>query len=367
MNIIQCIHTQSKCYKRNSNVKPKGIVVHSTGANNTTVKRYTQPSTDDPNREELLNIIGTNTYNNHWNKSNVTKAVHYFIGKLADGSVATVQNLPEYMECYGCGKGSKGSYNYDPYSHIQFEICEDNLKNADYFRAIFKEATELCADICKRYGWKANVIVSHKEAHAKGYGSNHSDIDHWLAKFQKTMNDFRTEVQRLLDEEAEPEEEIYEPEVGEVVNYVGTVHYSNANSTSPKACKSGEAKVTRTYKGLHPYHLVNTAGDKDGVYGWVDGAYIRKIVVAPPVQIEKPETEPAPAPTEPAPTPEPEIVTPAPAPETETIPETPTETPAETPEEEAPAQVEQEEFSDNWLKKLLLAICNFLMKLLKKD
>jgi hypothetical protein len=122
---------------------------------------------------------------------------------------------------------------------------------------------------------------------------------------------------------------------------------------------------------------VNTAGDKDGVYGWVDGAYIRKIVTAPPVEVEKPEVEPTPATAPIEPAPEPEIVVPAPepvpapAPETETTPETPvetpTETPTETPKEEAPAQVEKEEFSDNWLKKLILAICNFLAKLLKKD
>lgn len=287
MKLIKCIHTESKCYKRNSNVKPIGIVVHSTGSNNTAISRYSQPSTNDPNRQELLNILGVNKYNNHWNKGNVTKAVHYFIGKLADGSVATVQNLPEYMEPYGCGKGSKGSYNYNPYTHIQFEICEDNLNNADYFRAVYKEATELCADICKRYGWKASVIVSHKEAHTKGYASNHRDIDHWLAQFKKTMNDFRIEVQRLIDNE-QAKDEPYEPKVGEIVQYIGKVHYSSANSTAPKACKPGEAKVSRIYKGLHPYHLINTSGDGKGVYGWVDGAYIRKRIETPNVENTKP-------------------------------------------------------------------------------
>lgn len=359
MKLIKCIHTQSDCYKRNSNVKPIGIVVHSTGANNTNIKRYSQPSNNDTNRAELLKLIGTNQYNNHWNKAGVKKAVHYFIGKLADGSVATVQNLPEYMEPYGCGKGSKGSYNYNPYTHIQFEICEDNLKNKDYFEAVYKEATELCADICERYGWKTNVIVSHKEAHTKGYASNHRDVDHWLAKFNKTMNDFRAEVQRLLDKEEKPADQPYEPAVGEIINYIGTVHYSNANSTSPKACKPGEAKVTRTYKGLHPYHLVNTAGDKDGVYGWVDGAYIRKIAEAPSVETIKPEPIPEP---EPVPTPEP-----APTPiEPEPIPAPVEPTPTPVDPEPTPAPVEEETLMSKILK-LFKQLLETIISLFKKE
>lgn len=214
MSIIYCMHTQSDCYKAASKIVPTGIVVHSTGSNNTSIARYSQPSDNDPNRTKLLNLIGVNKYGNSWNKSGVSKAVHYIIGKLADGTVATVYNIPENYACWGCGKGSKGSYNYAPVGRIQFEVCEDDLNGKDYFKAIFKEATELCADICHRYGWSASAIASHKEAHAQGYASNHGDIDHWLSWHNKTMNDFRAEVQRLLDEmnaPKEPEAPSFEP------------------------------------------------------------------------------------------------------------------------------------------------------------
>ena len=223
MNIIKCMHTQNDCYKKGTKVTPVGIVVHSTGANNPAIKRYSQPSNNDTNRAELLALIGTNKNGNSWNRSGVEKAVHYIIGKLADGNVGTVQNLPENYACWGSGKGSKGSYNYAPVAHIQFEVCEDNLENADYFRTIFKEATELCADICYRHGWDASVIVSHKEARAKGYASNHRDIDHWLANFKRTMNDFRAEVQKLLDEMNKPEEPEIPAEPEKVTLYAVTV------------------------------------------------------------------------------------------------------------------------------------------------
>lgn len=218
MKIIECMHTQSRCYgKKRQAIKPVGIVVHSTGANNSSIKRYSQPSDNDPNRGELLSLLGVNKYGNHWNRSAVSKAVHYFVGKLADGTVGVVQNLPEDIAAWGSGKGKNGSYNYEPTGHIQFEICEDNLKNKEYFDAVYRAAIELCADICHRYGWKSSVIVSHREAHAKGFASNHSDIDHWLLKFGLTMNDFRNEVEKLLtpkEEEAPKKEKLYRVQVG---------------------------------------------------------------------------------------------------------------------------------------------------------
>ena len=199
MRKLKCILTQNDCCIEASVVSQKGIVIHSTGANNPYLKRYVQPSENDPSKNDLLKLIGVNTYGNSWNKSGVTKAVHYMIGKLADESIATVQLLPEQYSCWGCGKGSKGSYNYAPDAHIQFEVCEDDLTNEEYFDAIYKEATELCADICHRHGWDSSVIVSHKEAHALGYASNHRDIDHWLNAFGLTMRDFRADVQKILD------------------------------------------------------------------------------------------------------------------------------------------------------------------------
>lgn len=301
MRKITCMHTQNDCYAKNvrlnSNIPHIGIVVHSTGANNTNLKRYVQPSTNDPNRAELLKLIGTNT-SNSWNRSGVEKAVHYFIGKLADGSIATAQNLPENYFCWGSGKGSKGNYNYEPYAHIQFEMCEDNLTNADYFRAIMKEAQELCADICLRYNWNADVIVSHKEAHLKGYGSNHADINHWLAQFQKDMNWFRTQVQTLIDKarnpvEPEPEVKPYTPKVGDIVDFTGNIHYRSSNATTAYSCKPGLAEVTRTYKGTHPYHLKAISGSTSTVGGWVDTEFIKEYV---PAAQPKPEPKPEPTP-----------------------------------------------------------------------
>lgn len=189
MNLRKCILTENDCYKAGRKIKPVGIVVHSTGANNPALRRYVQP--DD-------GLLGENRNGNHWNRPGVEKCVHAFIGKLRDGSIGTYQTLPWNHRSWGCGSGKKGSYNN---SHIQFEICEDDLQDGMYFRAVYREAAQLCAYLCREYGISVENIVCHKEAHRQGYASDHGDVEHWWPKLGKTMDDFRREVRQELEKE----------------------------------------------------------------------------------------------------------------------------------------------------------------------
>ena len=205
MELKQCIFTHSGCYAASEKMdggKPTGIVVHSTGANNKTLKRYVQPIKGDSNYDEVIADIGKNLYGNHWNKASKKACVHAFIGVNASCEVKTYQVLPWNICCWGIGKGSKGSYNYNPTARIQFEICEDNLKDAEYFNKVMKEAQELCAYLCKLYGLTVDKICSHAEAYKAGYGSNHGDIDHWLKKYGWTMDQFRNQVQQIINGKA---------------------------------------------------------------------------------------------------------------------------------------------------------------------
>lgn len=195
MELKKCILTKNDCYKKNTPMTAKGIVVHSTGANNPYLKRYIQP--DD-------GIIGYNKYQNDWNRPGVEKCVHGFIGKDKDGIVRCYQTLPFNIACWGVGRGKKGSFNYNPTGHIQFEICEDNLKDEKYFNEAFDLAAEFCAYLCKEFNLKVDSIVGHHEAYLLGYGSNHSDPDPWLKKFGKDMNWFRDLVRKKMGETPEP-------------------------------------------------------------------------------------------------------------------------------------------------------------------
>lgn len=187
LTIKECMLTNNKCYGR-APIVPKGVIVHSTGANNPNLKRYIQRvggSNDD---------IGFNKYSNHWNRNNVNKCVHAFIGKDAQGQVAVYQTLPFTQCAWGVGKGKKGSYNYAPRGYIQFEICEDALTDRVYFVEVMEAAAKLCAILCYDYKLPISRVLSHHEAYLEGYASNHGDIDKWLAKFGKTMAWFREEV-----------------------------------------------------------------------------------------------------------------------------------------------------------------------------
>ena len=51
---LVCMQTQSTCYKETSVMKVKGILMHSTGANNPNLKRYIQPSDKAINKDEMI-------------------------------------------------------------------------------------------------------------------------------------------------------------------------------------------------------------------------------------------------------------------------------------------------------------------------
>jgi N-acetylmuramoyl-L-alanine amidase CwlA len=224
MKLYKLILTNNACYKAGKTIKPKGIMIHSTGANNPWLKRYVGP--DD-------GLLGKNQYNNHWNQDKPggrQVCVHAFIGKLADGSIATYQTLPWNHRGWHAGGDANNT-------HIGFEICEDGLTDASYFSAVYKEAVELCVHLCKLYGLSEKDILCHSEGYKQGIASNHADVMHWFPKHGKTMDTFRVDVKKLLNEEdksAEPaKKKYYRVQIGAY-----TVK-ANAEAQLAKAKKAG--------------------------------------------------------------------------------------------------------------------------------
>jgi N-acetylmuramoyl-L-alanine amidase len=211
MNLHKLILTENACYKAGKKITVKGIMVHSTGANNPNLKRYVGP--DD-------GVLGKNIYNNHWNTARPEGkqvCVHAFIGKLADGSIATYQTLPWDMVGWHSGSGSLGSAkNANNTGYIGFEICEDGLTDSVYFNRVYKEAVELCAYLCKQYGLTEKNIICHSEGHKLGIASNHADVMHWFPKHGKSMDTFRAEVGKILSASLSPTEpkKLYRVQVG---------------------------------------------------------------------------------------------------------------------------------------------------------
>lgn len=180
--------TKSDCYKVGEKMTPKGILVHSTGCNNPNLKRYVQPDNG---------YIGVNPYANDNNRPGVDVCVHAWIGKDKNGNVKTCQTLPFNYCCWGCYKGHKGSYNNNP-PYIQFEMCEDGLKDKAYCTAVYNKAVELCVHLCKTFNISVDNIVSHHEAGQQGYASEHVDPDNWWKNHGYTMDKFRAAVKSKL-------------------------------------------------------------------------------------------------------------------------------------------------------------------------
>ena len=194
MNLRKLIFTNCDAYKAGRKITPKGVMVHSTGANNPNLRRYVGP--DD-------GLLGKNAYNNHWNNPGVGASVHAFIGKLKDGSIATYQVLPWDYRAGHCASVANNT-------HIAFEICEDGLKDAAYFGKVYQEAVELTAMLCKEYKLDPmadGVVICHSEGYKRGVASNHGDVMHWFPKHGKSMDTFRADVKAALTGRVEVETE----------------------------------------------------------------------------------------------------------------------------------------------------------------
>lgn len=231
--------TQSTWYKGTYTQTPVGVLWHSTGANNPTLKRYCQPDDNASDKDYWLKLIGTNAYGNDWNHITRDAGVNAWIGKLADGMVATLQTGPWNYRAWGCGSGNKGSCND---GWIQFEICEDGLDDADYFNKVYTEAVELTAYLCRMFnidphgtnkcGTATCVpnITCHQDSYKLGVGSNHNDVNHWLPKFGKSMETVRQDVAKLLNTDTSCEGTIKE---GTIVSIQSGATYYETDTAVP--------------------------------------------------------------------------------------------------------------------------------------
>lgn len=192
LNIRKRFLTRNRCFIQGKKRTPVGIQIHSIGTGQGTA-------------ESLAS---------YWDQSGVSCCVTYLADADVPGNV--LQLLPENYATWA----DKGFGNS---SLITIEMMEsDGIKytgnGADYKvlnEAIFKadilrsyaNAVELCADICKRYGWNPQkklsnglyLISSHDEGRRNGTSSAHVDPTHVWGRFGLTMDKFRADVRACMD------------------------------------------------------------------------------------------------------------------------------------------------------------------------
>lgn len=204
-----CMQTNSKCYKNTSQMTVKGIMWHSTGADNPYLWRYVQPTDGSPNYDADIKKLGKNTNGNDWNHQQVDAGLNAWIGKFDDGTVGTVQSMPWDFRPWGCGDEDLPITCNSGW--IQFEICEDSLNDRNYAERVFEEACQLTAYLCRLFrlnvdgyadcgGVSVPVITCHNDAAKLNRASDHADINHWFPKILgKNMVDARKRVKEILE------------------------------------------------------------------------------------------------------------------------------------------------------------------------
>lgn len=144
------------------------------------------------------------------NKSSAGWGVNALLGDFHKGDGRILVVLPLDARPWGCGSGSKGSWNN---TKVQWEVCEpaghtyaggtmiayDVAKNQVYFDRMWKMLVAWNVYLVKKFGYDINGISDHAESYRAGYGSNHSDMGQWLPKHGKSMAALRQEVEAILN------------------------------------------------------------------------------------------------------------------------------------------------------------------------
>ena len=198
MNIIKNYLTKNRCYQQNIKRTPIGIQLHTIGTGQGTAQSVAD----------------------YWNQSAVSACVTYIVDCDTPGKV--LKCLPE--DVYSWADGGYGNKNL-----ITFEICESDyikytsganytVSNAEKFKADimrgYNTAVELCADICKRYGWNPQsklpsglyLISSHDEGRRAGLSTAHVDPTHVWDRFGLNMDKFRADVVAAMNGQAPGQE-----------------------------------------------------------------------------------------------------------------------------------------------------------------
>lgn len=273
MKLVENFLNENPCYRAAQKMEVKGLMLHSVGC-------------PQPKAAVFLK---------NWNKASYKRAcVHAFI----DGNDGTVyQTLPWDFRGWHCGGAGNDSYigveMCEP-SQIQYVggtrfICLDEDAAKESAKRTYESSVELFAYLCKQYSLNplANgVILSHAEAHTRGFASNHGDPQHlWDGlNLGYTMDGFRRDVKEKLavlvgENESNPSKE--QTSVKDL-DYLVRVQIPDLNIR--KGPGTNYAK-TGDYTGLGTFTIVDEANGvgaakwgklKSGA-GWISLDYAERV------------------------------------------------------------------------------------------
>lgn len=168
-----------------------------------------------------------------------------------------------------------GIYTSD--SHFEHKVDDEKLKEFSHWVASYTSKEPVLESGSElqmwQFGGSTNLIRS-KEINGQTVDQNYCYVDYPTQIKDKGLNGFSNTV---IKEEPVKNTTSNKIEIGDVVDFTGTVQYSNSYpGAKAYSCKPGKAKVTALSEGkAYPYHLVKVNGGGSTVYGWVKASDIK--------------------------------------------------------------------------------------------
>lgn len=155
---------------------------------------------------------------------------------------------------------------------VTIEVANDQIGgNWHVSDKALSKLIELCVDICQRNGIKKLNYTGDKTGNLtmhKWFAATACPGPYLESKFPYIAE----QVNKKLSSGVASSTAVAGLNIGDEVYFSGTTHYTSANATSGKTCKSGLAKITNKYNGTHKYHIKGSGTCT--AYGWVDERYL---------------------------------------------------------------------------------------------
>lgn len=202
MKLIKKYATNNMHYKNNRIINVKRLVLHSVGC--------PQPNPD--------------VFVKSWNSTSNKYLAQIVIGaSKAYEVLPCMQTKGKAVFCCHVGTAngtSIGAEMTEP-STIKYTgganwVDLNPAKTKAHVLATYKNAVDIFAQLCKFHGLDPladGVILSHKECHARGIGTNHGDVEHIWNKFGLSMDQFRKDVASTMGNVVAPDEKPFKVKV----------------------------------------------------------------------------------------------------------------------------------------------------------
>ena len=185
ITVSQQYINQNRSYQ---SLQPQGLVIHDTDNAGATAQN---------NRD-------------YFNRIYASASAHCFVDWNN-----VIQTIPENEVAWHAGYTANHRY-------LSIEMCEPANHNVAQFNTMYQKAVELSADICKRYGWSANNIVSHYWCSITFGETDHEDPIAFLKDYGKSWDILLSDIQKAINGES----------VSVTTNTIPSINSNNATDYS---------------------------------------------------------------------------------------------------------------------------------------